>query len=121
MSERAVPPSDISPLDFFERWIPEAVNRDAGRRARIADLRAKIQFQLDGEDGGNYWLHVADGHVAGAAGVLDEPDLVLSLDVATWRRLNAGALSAPHALLSGALRFKGSVFLALRLHFLLGG
>ena len=56
----------------------------------------------------------------GASGSVEAPDLVLSLDVATWRRLNAGEISAPHALLSGALRFRGSVYLALRLHFILG-
>lgn len=117
---RAVPPYEITPLEFFERWVPDAVNSDAERRARIADLRARIQFELDGPDGGAYWLHVEDGHVVGAAGTVEAPDLVLRLDVATWRRLNAGELSAPHALLTGALRFRGSIYLALRLHFILG-
>ncbi len=120
MAERAVPPAEISPIEFFERWVPEATSRDAERRARIADLRARIQFRLDGPGGGAYWLLVEEGRVVGSQGELDAPDLVLTLDVPTWRRLNAGELSAPHALLSGALRFRGSVYLALRLHFLLG-
>jgi putative sterol carrier protein len=120
VSGRAIPPAEISPLEFFERWVPDAVNHDAERRARIADLRARIQFQLDGPDGGAYWLHVEDGRVVGAAGVAEAPDLVLHLDVGTWRRLNAGEISAPHALLTGALRFRGSIYLALRLHFILG-
>jgi putative sterol carrier protein len=120
VSERAIPPSAISPLEFFERWVPDAVNSDAERRARIADVRARIQFQLDGDGGGAYWLHVEDGRVVGAAGVAEAPDLVLHLDVGTWRRLNAGEISAPHALLTGALRFRGSIYLALRLHFILG-
>ncbi len=120
VSGRAVPPAEISPLEFFERWVPDAVNHDAERRDRIAELRAKIQFELDGQGGGAYWLHVEGGRVQGSAGVLDAPDLVLRLDVPTWRRLNAGELSAPHALLTGALRFRGSVYLALRLHFILG-
>jgi putative sterol carrier protein len=120
VTARAIPPRDILPRDFFETWVPQAVRSDPERRARIADLAAAIQFELAGPDGGDFHLRVERGEVRGGAGRLDAADLVLRLSVETWRRLNAGDLSAPHALLTGQLRFHGSLYLALRLHFILG-
>jgi putative sterol carrier protein len=116
---RAVPPPDISPLDFFASWVPEAVGSDPERQQGLSGLRATIQFELEGEDGGAFFLAVHDGSVSGAAGRLTEPDLTLSLSVGTWRRLNAGELNAIQAAGAGALRFRGNLHLALRMHFLL--
>jgi putative sterol carrier protein len=58
--------------------------------------------------------------VRGDAGKLDAPDLVLSTDVETWRKLNAGEIKAPTAVLKGKLKFHGSMYLALRIHFIIG-
>jgi putative sterol carrier protein len=120
VTARALPPRDIAPREFFETWVPEAVRSDAGRRTRIADLVAGIQFELAGPDGGDFHLRLDRGEVHGGVGPLDAPDLVLRTSVDTWRRLNAGEIAAPTALLTGQLRFHGSLYLALRLHFILG-
>ena len=119
MSERARPPGDIAPAEFFRRWAPDAVNGDPERRSQIAGLNARIQFELAGEGGGGYWLELANGAVRGDAGRLDAPDLVLSTDVETWRKLNAGEIKAPTAVMKGKLRFQGSMYLALKIHFII--
>lgn len=117
---RAVPPADITPLEFFERWIPLAVAGDASRRERIADLQVQIQFELEGDDGGGaYYLSVDRGEVRGYAGRTPIPDVVLELSVETWRRLNSGELNALQAAAQRALRFRGNLYLALKIHFLL--
>jgi putative sterol carrier protein len=120
VTARAFPPRDILPREFFETWVPQAVRADPERQQRIADLVAKIQFELAGPDGGEFHLCVDRGQVHGGAGPIEAPDLVLRLGVDTWRRLNAGEIAAPTALLTGQLRFHGSLYLALRLHFILG-
>ena len=120
MSDRARPPADIAPAEFFRRWAPEAVNGDPDRRSKIAGLSARIQFELAGEGGGSYWLSLADGAVTGDEGRLDAPDLILSTDLGTWRQLNAGELKAPMAVMKGKLRFHGSMYLALKIHFIVG-
>ena len=120
MSERARPPDDIDPADFFRRWAPDAVNTDPERRAKIEGLNARIQFELGGEGGGAYWLELANGSVRGDEGRVDAPDLVLSTDLETWRKLNAGELKAPTAVMKGKLRFQGSMYLALKVHFIIG-
>lgn len=120
MSDRARPPDDIPPADFFRSWAPDAVRSDPDRRKKLDGLRARIQFDLAGEGGGLFWLELADGDVSGGEGALEGPDLVLHTDLETWRKLNRGDIKAPTAVMKGKLRFQGSMYLALRIHFVIG-
>ena len=45
-------PSDISPVEFFTRWIPAAVDGDAERRAKLGNTAAIIVFELKDVPGG---------------------------------------------------------------------
>ena len=120
MPDRPVPPSEIAPLEFFTRWLPEVVARDPERQLRLGDTAATLQFDLVGDGGGSFLLHVAGGAVRGAPGPAETADLRLELDVATWRALNDGSLSAPEAFLRRRLRVHGSFLLALKLQLIIG-
>jgi putative sterol carrier protein len=120
VSDRARPPADIAPAEFFRTWAPDAVRSDPERRKKLENLKARIQFNLAGEDGGLFWLEIADGDVHGGEGPLENADLVLMTDLETWRALNAGEVKAPTAVMKGKLRFQGSMYLALRIHFIIG-
>jgi putative sterol carrier protein len=120
MAERAVPPPDIAPADFFTRWIPESVAGDPGRRARLGDTDVTLEFELTGEGGGWFTLEIGGGEVRGRAGASPRPDLHVRLDVATWRALNSGALSAPEAFLRRRIHLRGNLALALKLHLIIG-
>jgi len=120
MPERPVPPSEIEPLEFFTRWLPEVVAADPERRRRLGDTAATLQFDLVGDGGGSFLLHVASGAVRGESGPAAAADLRLELDVATWRALNDGSLSAPEAFLRRRLRVQGSFLLALKLQLIIG-
>lgn len=120
--QRAVPPADISPREFFTRWLPDAVDADAERRRRLGDTSAVIVFEIDGPTGGPFTVRIAPGGVVrGDAGASEAPDLHVRVDEDTWRQLNSGALSAPHALLKRRLRLQGDFLLGLKLHLILGG
>jgi putative sterol carrier protein len=120
MPDRPLPPSEIEPLEFFARWLPEIVAADSERRERLGDTRATLQFDLVGEGGGSFLLHVESGLVRGAQGPAEVVDLRLELDVATWRALNDGSLSAPEAFLRRRLRVQGNFALALKLQLIIG-
>jgi putative sterol carrier protein len=120
MSDRAMPPHDISPCEFFTRWVPEAVAADAHRRTRLGGSRAVIHFHLEGEEGGHFAVHLAAGEVRGSEGHPERADLRVRLDVGTWRALNRGDLSAPEAMLRRRVRLEGDLLLAIKLHFILG-
>lgn len=117
---RARPPDDISPREFFTRWVPEAVGADARRRAKLGDARARIRFELHGPDGGDYTVLLDRGEVRGVEGPSEDADLHVRLDVATWRELNRGTLSAPEAMIRRRLKLSGDLLLAIKLHFILG-
>ena len=120
MGTRAVPPPDIAPLEFFERWVPERVATDASRRERLGGTRAVLVFELDGDGGGHFTLHIEEGRVAGRGGASASADLWVRLDVETWRALNQGELSAPEAFLRRRVRLEGDLALAVKLHLILG-
>jgi putative sterol carrier protein len=120
MRERAVPPPDIDPLEFFTRWLPAVVAADPVRRERLGATHATLQFDLQGDGGGSYLLHVEAGHVRGGPGPGEAADLRLELDVATWRALNDGTLSAPEAFLRRRLHVHGNFVLALKLQLIVG-
>ena len=120
MPERPQPPSTIDPLEFFVRWLPDVVAADPLRRQRLADTTATLQFDLIGDGGGSFLLHVEAGCVRGGVGPAPAADLRLELDLATWRALNDGSLTAPEAFLRRRLRVEGSFALALKLQLLIG-
>ena len=120
MRERARPPDDISPAEFFLRWVPGAVEGDPERSTRLGDTEATIEFELTGNPGGVYSVRIAGGQVRGSEGPAPEPDLRVQVDMETWRALNRGNMSAPEALLRRRLHLRGSFVLALKLHLILG-
>jgi putative sterol carrier protein len=118
--ERKVPPDDISPLDFFTRWVPAAVAGDEERRRKLADTNAKVVFELSGDGGGSYTLWINEGSVTGALGGIEDPDLRVVIAIDTWRQLNRGDIGAPEALLKRRLKLHGDFLLGLKLHLILG-
>jgi putative sterol carrier protein len=120
MATRTRPPHDISPHDFFTRWLPERVANDHERRTRLGETEAVLVFELTGEPGGVFTLHVAQGVVRGEVGRSVDASLVVRVDVETWRQLNRGDLSAPEAALRRRLHLDGDLVLALKLHLILG-
>jgi|GEM_PF-1663833 len=128
MVQRAVPPPDIEPLEFFTCWVPRSVSGDPDRRRSLGDTRATLVFELSGTGGGIFTLHLDAGEVRGSVGDRSgvengerrAPDLRVRLDLETWKSLNAGALSAPEAFLRRRVTLEGDLALAVKLHFLLG-
>ena len=120
MRERAKPPDDIPPREFFTVWLPARVAEDHERRERLGDTAAVLVFDLEGEQGGSFTVQVANGALVGSEGRAAQPDLEIRVDVETWRALNRGEISAPEALLRRRLHLSGKPMLALKLHLILG-
>jgi putative sterol carrier protein len=122
MSERARPPDDIPPGEFFTRWIGDAVAEDPDRRSKLGGTEATVEFELTGNPApvGTWTVEITGGTVSGREGVAPEADLQVRVDEGTWRDLNAGRISAPEALLRRRIHVRGSFLLALKLHLILG-
>jgi hypothetical protein len=75
--------------ELFTHWVPEAVAIDPSRRERLGATPHDLEFTLEGEGGGVFGVHIADGAVRGSVGALEHADLPVRLDVATWRALSS--------------------------------
>jgi hypothetical protein len=84
----ARPPVDISPVDFFERWLPAAFAA-AGRRPP-ADVPS-VRVTLSGPDGGGWDLEVDDAGLSVTPAGREAPDIWIRQSVADFRV----ALGAP--------------------------
>jgi putative sterol carrier protein len=120
VSERAIPPDDISPAAFFTQWAPAAIAADPARSAKLGAAPIDIEFSLEGEGGGVFGVHIRDGAMQGSVGPIEAAHLRVRTDVATWRALNRGSLSAPEAFLKRRVKLEGKLFLAVKLHVILG-
>lgn len=120
MSQRAVPPDDISPHEFFTRWVPETVAADERRRAKLGRTCACIVFAFEEPDVGAFTIHIEEGRVRGEPERVAAPDLIVEVGVETWRSLNRGEISAPEAALRRRVKLTGDTLLALKLHLILG-
>lgn len=84
------------------------------------DLNATIQFDLDGDNGGLYWVKVGSGEVLSGTGPADDPEMTLKAMADDWAALVAGELNPMQAFMSGRLKIEGNMNLALKLQSFLG-
>ena len=66
-----------------------------------------IQFDLSGENGGSWWVRVADGKCAVGTGSVGSPNLTLVSDASEYVKIRLGLLDPIEAYKSGKLKFKG--------------
>ena len=85
------------------------------RSDTAAGVDAVYQFDLSGEEGGQYQLHVADRTCRVSDGVHPAPNVTLSMAGADCVAVLEGRLSGTSALLSGRLKIAGDMGLAMQL------
>ena len=80
-----------------------------------AGLNAVIQFNIEGDEGGDWYATIKDQTCAVSKGVHDSPTLSLRLSDKNWIALCKGELNAVMAFMTGKLKAKGDLMLAQRL------
>ena len=91
----------------------EKMNNDP---SHLGSLDAVFAFELSGDDGANFQLKIADG----AAEVVDqgqnEPTITLGMSDKNFIKLAKSSLNPTMAYMSGKLKVKGDLTLALKLN-----
>jgi putative sterol carrier protein len=85
------------------------------RSERAGDLRAVYSFELDGDDGGEYTVRVADGALTVEPGSDPAADVTVRAKGADWLEIVEGRMDPQLAYLTKKLRVTGNLQLALRL------
>ncbi len=87
---------------------------------RTAGINAVFQFNLTGPNGGDWYVQFTDGKPSVQKGLAPEPNLVLSADVQDWLDIVSGKINGQAAFLTGKLKLRGDLTLAMKLQALLG-
>jgi len=106
---------DNMPLNDIWEEIEKRANENP---ELIKDMNASYAFDITGKEGGMYQLAFKDGNAYVQEGSSDA-DCTLSLNGKNFRKLLQGNLNATTAFMTGRLKVKGNIGLALKLEELL--
>jgi putative sterol carrier protein len=95
--------------EIFE-GMPKAIDRGAA-----AGLNAVIQFNIEGDEGGDWYATIKDQTCTVSVGVHNSPTLSLRMSDENWIALCKGELNAVMAFMTGKLKAKGDILLAQRM------
>jgi putative sterol carrier protein len=82
-------------------------------------INAVVQFDLTGDNGGQYWVKIADGKLDAGQGQAENPKVTLKAAADDWLAVANGTLNPMQAFMSGKIKIQGDMGLALKLQPLL--
>ena len=102
-------PADVSP-DQVVGEMPKYFLPD-----KAGNTNASIQFDLSGEHAGKRFIKIADGQATSGQGEVESPNLTLIADSKDFVKIFTGGLDPTAAFMSGKLKIKGDMGLAIRM------
>ena len=78
------------------------------------DLQAVAQFDVSGDEPGQYYLRIAEGKCAAFEGRHSEPTLTIHTPSEVWLRISRGELDGAQAMMSGQYTVEGDLGLLMR-------
>ena len=79
------------------------------------DLNTVIQYEITGEGGGDWYATIKDAACAVSEGKAPSPALTITMSAPDWVDMSHGKLNGQMAFMSGKLKLKGDMGLAMRL------
>ena len=89
--------------------MPEVFNADAAQ-----GLNAVFQFEITGDDGGNWSVVIKDGACEIVDGTHDDPSVTLTMSAETWLGMVNKEINGMQAFMGGQLKAAGDIMLAQR-------
>ena len=104
-----------TPADIFT----EINNRLQADPSKAAGGNAAYQFDLSGDDGGQYHIIFKDGAGEAGPGTVDNPNITISMAANDMVDMVTGKLDPTMAFMSGKIKIKGDMGLAMKLQTIL--
>jgi len=99
-----------TPKEFFENVLPRRFKPD-----KAAGINVTVQVNITGPNGGDWVVTIKNQKLEVKAGNYPSPTLTLEMAETDYLDLVNGKMSGEKAFLTGKLRFKGNIALALKL------
>lgn len=84
-------------------------------------VNATIQFDLSGENGGAYWIKIADSKLETGTGSIESPRMTLRATADDFYGMMTGSVNPMQAFMMGKIKIAGDSSLALKLMPLING
>lgn len=105
-------------MSMEEVWL-EIAKQMEEQPEHIAGVSASYSFDLTGDDGAEYGLNFKEGAAEIIAGGLEDAECALTMNVKNFKKLLQGELNATTAFMTGRIKVKGNIGLALKLEAIL--
>jgi len=79
------------------------------------NLDATIQFDVSGEDGGDYYLTIADGRCTFTEGSIPDPTLTIDTPADVWLKIARKETNGALALMTGKYKGSGKMSLLMKM------
>ena len=83
--------------------------------AKVQDMNAEYKFDLSGDQSGEYHIVCKPGQVGAGTGAPENPNITISMAGNDFVDLATGKLDGTMAFMSGKLKIKGDMGLAMKL------
>jgi len=85
------------------------------RAEKASGVNATIQYDISGDQGGTWHAVIKDGACTVNTGAAANPNLTLGMSAQDWLDMVGGKLSGQMAFMSGKLKLKGDMGLAMKI------
>jgi putative sterol carrier protein len=83
--------------------------------AKAQNLNTTIQVDLSGDEGGLYWIRIADNQFETGSGTIESPRMTLRASAIDFYNMMNGTLNPMQAFMQGKVKVAGDTSVAMKL------
>lgn len=87
---------------------------------KAKDANFSVQFDLSGDNGGQWYVKVANGQCDTGKGTIESPTATIRMDATDYVKMTSGELNPMAAFMSGKVKVEGDLNSVMKLQSLFG-
>lgn len=88
--------------------------------SKAGDMNASVQFDLSGDEGGQWAVQIADGKCDVVEGGVESPTASVMMDAGDYAKMTSGDLNPMMAFMSGKIKVDGDLNAVMKVQQLFG-